>query len=143
VRRAALIAVAVVAFLAISAVLARWLTTDNAERDQVTRLLSAQLRGDPRAMLRELDGCTAACAARVRANAARLRRPGPLQIVAYDSGTAHALSGRTAPTRVVWKTPQTLTVVQCVGVRRTGNALKGLSVQLLTLSPSRPRTAPC
>jgi hypothetical protein len=143
VRRAALIALAVIAFLAVSALVARWLTTDNAERDQVTRLLDAQLRGDPDAMLRELDGCAGACADRVRANAARLRRAGPLQIVAFDSGTAHALSATSAPTRVVWKTPRTLTVVQCVAVRRTGNALEGLSVRLLTLSAPRPRTAPC
>ena len=142
-RRAAVIALAVVAFLAVSALVARWLTTDNAERDQVTRLLSAQLRGDPDAMLRELDGCTAACAVGVRANAARLRRPGPLQIVAYDSPTAHALTGKSAPTRVVWKTPRTLTVVQCVDVERTGNALRGLSVRLRSLSAPRPRTAPC
>ena len=142
-RRTLAIVVAAVAFLAVSALLARWLTTDNAERDQVTRLLSAQLRGDPDAMLRELDGCTGACAAQVRADAARLRRPGPLLIVAYDSGTAHALTGKSGPTRVVWKTPRTLTVVQCVGVERTGNALRGLSVHLRSLSPPRPRTAPC
>jgi hypothetical protein len=142
VRRAA-IALAVVAFLAVSGLLARWLTTENAERDQVTRLLDAQLRGDPRGMLRELDGCPAACAAQVRANARRLRRPGPLEIVAYDSATAHALGSRRGPTRVVWKTPRTLTVVQCVGVRRTGSALGGLTVRLLTLSPPRPRTAAC
>jgi hypothetical protein len=143
VRRLLVIALAVVAFLIVSALVARWLTTDNAERDQVTRLLDAQLRGDPDAMLRELDDCTGACAARVRANAARLRRAGPLQIVAFDSGTAHALAGKTAPTRVVWKTPSTLTVVQCVAVRRTGNALSGLTVRLLALSPSLARTAPC
>lgn len=141
--RLAAIALAVVAFLAVSALVARWLTTDNAERDQVTRLLRAQLRGDPRAMLDDLDGCAAACADRVRANARRLRRPGPLQIVAYDSATAHALRSRSGPTRVVWKTPSTLTVVQCVGVRRTGSALGGLTVRLQTLSAPRPRTAPC
>jgi hypothetical protein len=141
--RLAVIALAVVAFLAVSALVARWLTTDNAERDQVTRLLSAQLRGDAGAMLDELDGCDAACAAQVRANARRLHRPGPLQIVAYDSGTAHSLRGRRGPTRVVWKTPRTLTVVQCVDVRRTGDALGGLTVHLLALSASRPRTAGC
>jgi hypothetical protein len=141
--RLAAIALAVVAFLAVSALVARWLTTDNAERAQVTRLLDAQLRGDPGGMLRELDGCTAACAAQVRANARRLRRPGPLQIVAYDSATAHALRSRSGPTRVVWKTPRTLTVVQCVAVRRTGSAVGGLTVHLLALSPPRSRTAAC
>jgi hypothetical protein len=137
------IVLAAVAFLAVSALVARWLTTDNAERDQVTRLLEAQARGDSGAMLDELDACSAACADQVRANARRLRRSGRLQIVAYDSATSHALRARTGPTRVVWKTPQTLTVVQCVRVRRTGSVVGGLSVRLLALSAPRPRTAGC
>jgi len=141
--RIALGILGVVVFLAISALLARWLTTDNAERDQVTRLLQAQVRGDAAGMLRELGPCTPACAAQARANARRLRRPGAVQIVAYESATAHTLSSRTGLTRVVWKTPQTLTVVQCVRVHRTGNALKGLSVHLLKLSAPIRRTANC
>jgi hypothetical protein len=141
--RRAVIALAVVGFLAISALVARWLTTDNAERDQVTQLLAAQLRDDPRAMLGHLHGCTGSCVAQVVANARSLHRAGPLQIVAYDSATAHSLWSNSGPTRIVWKTPTTLTVVQCVGVKRTGDALRGLSVRLLTLSPSRPRTSGC
>src|SRR3954465_5384780 len=128
------VALGVLAFLAVSALVARWLTVDNAERDQVTRLLRAQARGDAGGMLRELDGCAAACARQVRADARRLRRSGSLQIVLYESATSHALRSRTGPTRVVWKTPDTLTVVQCVGVRRSGSALRGLSVSLVSLS---------
>jgi hypothetical protein len=141
--RIALIAAGLVAFLAVSFGLARWLTRDNAERAKVTRLLRAQARGDAAAMLRELDGCAGACAAQARANARRLRRGGPVEIVAYESGTSRALGSDEAPTRVVWKTPRTLTVVQCVGVRRTGNALAGQRIRLERLSAPRPRTAPC
>src|SRR3954447_11148076 len=96
--RIALGILGVVVFLAISALLARWLTTDNAERDQVTRLLQAQARGGAAGMLRELGPCTPACAAQARANARRLRRPGSVQIVAYESATAHTLSSRTGLT---------------------------------------------
>jgi hypothetical protein len=141
--RAALIALAVVAFLAVSALVGRWLTTDNAERTQITRLLEAQARGDVPGMLGELESCAGACAAQARANARRLRRPGDVQIVSYESETSHALSGRTGPTRVVWKTPTTLTVVQCVDVQRTGNVLGGLDVHLREIGPSKPRTAGC
>jgi hypothetical protein len=141
--RAAAIVLGVIAFLAVSALVARWLTVDNAERDRVTSLLEAQARGDAPGMLRELDGCTAACPGQVRADARRLRRPGRVEIVAYDSSTSHALRSRTGPTRVVWKTPDTLTVVQCVRVRRTGNALRGLTVSLVSLSGPRPRTSGC
>ena len=141
--RIALIALGLVAFVAVSAGLARWLTTDNAERSKVTRLLEAQARGDAAAMLRELDGCSGGCAALARANARRLRRGGRLQIVAYESETSRALGSDAGPTRVVWKTPRTLTVVQCVGVRRSGSALAGQSIHLERLSAPRPRTAPC
>ena len=141
--RAAVIALTVVAFLAISVLVARWLTTDNAERTQVTRLLEAQARGDVTGMLGELESCAGACAEQVRANARRLRRPGKLQIVSYESATSHALTGRSGATRVVWKTPTTLTVVQCVAVRRSGSALSGIDVHLLAIGPSKPRTAGC
>jgi hypothetical protein len=141
--RIALGVLALLVFLAISALVARWLTTDNAERDKVTRLLQAQARGDAPAMVRQLTGCAPACAAQARANARRLRRAGAVQIVAYDSATAHALSTRTGVTRVVWKTPQTLTVVQCVRVRRSGSAVRGLTIRLLALSAPIPRTASC
>jgi hypothetical protein len=141
--RAAALVLGVLAFLAVSALLARWLSTENAERDKVEALLAAQARGDAAGMLRELDGCDGGCAAQVRANAQRLRRAGDVQIVAYESGTSHSLTGDTAPTRVVWRTPDTLTVVQCVGVRRTGNPVSGLDVDLLDLGAPIRRTASC
>jgi hypothetical protein len=133
----------VLAFLAVAFGLARWLTTDNTERAKVERLLEAQLRGDARGMLRELDGCDAACADQARANARRLRRPGKLLIVLYESETSRALGSQRGPTRVVWKTPESLTVVQCVGVRRSGSPLAGQDIALLTIGAPRPRTAPC
>jgi hypothetical protein len=141
--RPLLIAAGVVAFLAVAFGLARWLTTDNTERAKVERLLEAQARGDVRGMLRELDGCSGACAAQARANARRLRRAGKLLIVLYESETSRALGSSSGPSRIVWKTPQTLTVVQCVGVRRSGNALTGQEIDLVGIGAPRPRTAPC
>ena len=141
--RIALIAAAVLVFLAVSVGVARWLTADNAERDKVETLLRAQARGDAAAMLRELDRCGAGCAERVRANATRLRRPGKLQIARYDSSTSHALGADTGQTRVVWKTPTTLTVVQCVTVKRTGNPIGGIEVELLGISGPIPRESAC
>lgn len=144
-RRRAIIVVAAVAFLAIAFGLARWLTTENAERDRVTDLLRAQARGDARAMLAQLGGCAArpACVAQVRAQAAALRSPGKLEIVAYDSATAYALGAASGATRVVWRTPSRLTTVQCVQVRRAGSVLAGRSVSLTALSEPIGRTAAC
>src|SRR3954447_6499612 len=137
------IAAGLLVFLAASAGVARWLTADNAERDKVEQLLRAQARGDAAGMLRELDRCAGGCAARVRANASRLRRPGKLQIARYDSSTSHALGADTGQTRVVWKTPRTLTVVQCVTVRRSGNPIGGINVELLGISAPIGRESAC
>jgi len=141
--RIALIAAGILVFLAVSAGVARWLTADNSERDQVESLLRAQARGDAPGMLRELDRCAGGCAVRVRANATRLRRPGKLEIASYDSTTSHALGADTGQTRVVWKTPTTLTVVQCVTVKRTGNPIRGIDVELLGISGPIPRESAC
>ena len=64
----------------------------------------------------------------------RLRRSGAVKILQLESPTAYSLSGATGKTRVAWTVIGTLPVVQCVEVRRTGNFLSGIHVQLLGLS---------
>ena len=142
-RRWVLVAVGVVVFLAVSALLSRWLGTENAEREAVLDVLQAQVRGDGARMLRDIDCQDDACVARVRANARELRAPGDVTIVRIDSDTSHALTSKTGPTRVVWITPGRLTTVQCVEVRRTGTPLSGQSVTLLDLSAPIGRQAAC
>jgi hypothetical protein len=144
--RYAVIAVAIVAFLGASFLLARVLAADSRERSDVADLMRAQARGDARSMLGQLAGCSAqpGCAERVRANAARLRRPGAVKLVRFDPSTSFALSSRTGPARVVWNTTSVRRpVVQCVIVRRTGNVLSGPGVQLRSLSAPLPGTASC
>jgi len=151
VKRPLIIIAIVVAFLAISVVVGRWLSADTDERGQVVDLLRAQTRGDAGAMLRALDGCgDPACTAKVRAIAARMpaRLHGlrDVQVALYQSQTAHAVRSRTKQTRVVWfvKGREDDTIVQCVLVRRTGNVLAGLSVSLLRLSaPLADREGSC
>jgi hypothetical protein len=132
------IVLGVVVFVAISALVARWLTTEGRERDAVHRLLSAQARGDAGAMLRDLaPACRmdARCRATVAADARRLRRPGSVKIIAYDSKTSYALGSATGLTRVAWTVIDGgLPVVQCVLVRRTGTAIAGRGVTLLRIS---------
>jgi hypothetical protein len=141
-RRLAL-ALAVLAFLAVSALLARWLAADGVERGKVEDLLAAQARGDAGAMARLLDRCDAGCAARLRALTRRLAAPGEVRIVRYDSETARALGASSGPTRVVWTLPGRLTTVQCVQVRRDGNALTGRSITLVRLSAPIGRESGC
>ena len=143
-KRPVLIAVAVVALLAISFVVARWLNSDTVERARVTQLLEAQIRGDANAMLRRLEGCEdPACVALARHNAEKLRAPGELKIALYQSQTAHALASRTRFTRVVWFTPGRLTTVQCVLVRRAGNVFAGTTISLLRVTAPIGRESSC
>jgi hypothetical protein len=141
----ALIVAGVVLFLAVSALLARFLSTENVERDDLDALLSAQVHGDVNAMLRELHDCRArpACVATVRANAQKLRRPGAPKILSIKSKTAYSLTGASGVTRLAWTVIGRLPVVQCVQVRRTGNALSGVHIALLSLSAPIPNEADC
>jgi len=145
VKRPLIIAAAVIALLAVSFVVARWINNDTVERARVVELLRAQMRGDAAAMLRRLEGCDPACASVVRDNARRLRRDGELKVALYQSQTAHALRSRTRFTRVVWfpSGREAETTVQCVLVRREGNALTGMTVSLLRVTAPIGRESSC
>jgi hypothetical protein len=136
-RRGALV-VCVLALVVIGGVLARYLSADNVERSDELALVQAQTRGDVAGMLARLSGCRSSpsCLAAVKADAgnSRLRRTGSVKILQLESPTASSLFGATAKTRLAWTVIGTLPVVQCVEVRRTGNFLTGLHVQLVGLS---------
>jgi beta-lactamase class A len=143
-RRLVLLAAGALAFLAVALLLARYLTTENRERDAVYALLRDQARGDAAAMLARLDGCQARCRAEVEANARRLARPGQVKILAYQSSTSYALGAAEGPTRVAWTiVDRQLPVVQCVLVQRTGNVLAGRGINLRRLSVPIDRLASC
>jgi hypothetical protein len=132
-------------FLAISVLLARFLSTENAERSAEEGLLQAQARGDVSGMLARLHDCREqpACIATVRSDAARLRRPGAVKILSLKSSTAYSLSGATGTTRLAWTVLGRLPVVQCVRVRRTGSFLSGMTVSLLSISAPIAGEADC
>jgi hypothetical protein len=136
-----------VLFLAVSFLLARFLSTENTERDADLALIQAEARGDVAGMLAELSGCRTnpACVALVRANAAnpRLRRGGAVKILSLKSATAYSLTGASGKTRLAWTVIGKLPVVQCVDVRRTGNFLKGITINLTSLSAPIPNEADC
>jgi hypothetical protein len=143
-RSKLLIAGGVIVFLVLSGVLARWLSLENVERNKVVALIDAEARGNATAMLAQLHGCDSHCRAIVIADSRRLRRPGRVQILAYQSPTAYSVTSSTGDTRVAWKSSlQRLPVVQCVKVERRGNAITGLSITLLTLSVQIADTADC
>jgi hypothetical protein len=96
-------------------------------------------------MLNELSGCRErpSCVATVRANASRLRRAGEPKILSLKSPTAYSLTGASGRTRLAWTVIGKRPVVQCVDVRRTGNALTGIEIELRGLSAPIANSADC
>ncbi len=141
--RILLIGAGVVVFLVISGILARFLDVENVERDAILGLLRAEARGDAPAMLAVLHRCPAACQAVVRSDAATLRGPGAVSILADQSPTAYSLSSTTGQTRIAWKLPARLPTVQCILVRRSGNFLTGVSLELLAVGAPIPLESDC
>jgi len=141
-----LIAVALALFLVISGALARFLSVENDERDAEESYLQAQVKGDERAMLRQLSDCvSSSCRATVHANASnpRLRRSGAVKILQIESPTAYSLTGATGRSRLAWTVIGKLPVVQCVEVKRTGNFLTGIHLALLSVSAPIPNENGC
>jgi hypothetical protein len=140
-----LLILGVLLFLVISAVLARFLSTENVERDDVLALLQAEAAGNEAGMISRLSDCrtSPACLASVKANATSLHREGAVKILSLTSHTAYSLTGATAPTRVAWTVIGRLPTVQCAKVKRTGNAVTGVTVALVSLSAAIPNEADC
>jgi hypothetical protein len=133
-----LLAVVALLILLIGALLARWLQTQNVERDDELALIEAEARGDVTGMLARLDDCrnSPACVQAVRRNAAdpRLRRAGAVKILSLISPTENALSSSSGKARLAWTVLGKLPVVQCIEVHRAGNFFSGMSVTLVSLS---------
>jgi hypothetical protein len=144
-RRLPWVILGVVLFVLISGVLARFLNVENDERNSILGVLQAQAAGDPQRTIRLLSGCEArpSCVASVQTDTTRLRRPGDVKILLLQSRTSYSLTTATGRTRVAWTVIGRPPVVQCVLVRRSGNALTGLSVTLLDLSPPISNTGNC
>jgi len=141
----ALIALAILAFLAVSAMLARVFSADGAERSAITGLVEAEARGDAAGMLRRMSGCNSetGCRARVQADALALKRQGSVSILQIQPSTGFSLTGTVGYSRVAWKTGVSLPIVQCVWVRRAGNAVSGVRIELLSLTPRLKSDATC
>lgn len=118
-RKPLLIALAVVAFLAVSFEVALVLAAEGKERT---------------VLLRELER-------RAQADGTR----GQVKIALLESGTSFSLGTSEGVSRVVWTTanPEGPTVVQCARVRRTWSFTSGADVTLLRLSAPIGLTAGC
>lgn len=147
VRRRLLVAIGVIVFLVLSALLARFLTSDNLEREEDVALIEAEARGDATGVIAKLSGCreNPSCVALQQKNASnpRMHRAGAAKILSLTSATANSPTGATGKTRLAWTVLGQLPVVQCIEVKRSGNALTGVHVALLSLSAPINNEADC
>jgi hypothetical protein len=141
----ALVTLAVVAFVVISALLARAFSADGAERSAITALVQAEARGDVNGAISRLERCAASatCRAGATRSVAAIRRPGSVQILQLEPSTSLTLGGSSGTARVAFRVGSSLPIVQCVRVRRSGNVLSGLRIFLLSVSPPLKGSAGC
>ena len=139
------IALGLALFLVISALLARVLSVDGAEQSAITSLVQAEARGDATAVIAQIKGCSlsAACRQRATLDAAKLTRPGKVVVLELNQSAGFSLTSTIGTARVAWRAGNTLPVVQCVRVRRAGNVLSGLDVELLVVSRQIKTDADC
>ncbi len=132
-------------FVLISGVLARAFSIDGAEQAAITQLVQDEARGDSAAMTKLLLHCTAGsfCGSRALSDARALRRPGQVSILELNPSAGFSLTSTLGVARVAWRAGSALPVVQCVRVRRAGNVISGLSVQLLEVSGRIATGADC
>jgi hypothetical protein len=139
------IAVGIFVFLVISALLARVLSANGAEQSAITALIRAEARGDTDAVLGDIAGCRTdpVCRQRAAETAAALKHAGSISILTLQPSTSFSVAGTLGIARVAWDVGGSLPIVQCVRVRRTGNAISGLHVELVAMTPRIQSDADC
>jgi len=139
------IAIAIVLFLIISGLLARVFSANSAEQAAITGLIRAEARGDASGVLNDLLDCrtSPSCRQQATTNATVLRHPGAVSIAQLTPSTSFSLAGEEGTARVAWIVGGSKPITQCVRVRRTGNVLSGLRVELLAVTPKLPADANC
>jgi hypothetical protein len=139
-----LILIAFVFFVAISTILARVFSVDGAERAALISLVQAEAHGDYRAMLQQMYHCSSpACRERIAYDAASYRRLGRVEIAEINTSAGFAFVSTIGTARVAWFADDPRPVVQCVRVRRAGNALTGFTIRLLEVSVRITSDASC
>ncbi len=141
-----LIGLGIVAFLVVSALLARAWNAEGAERAAITALVAAEARGDTADAVDRLKDCQGdrACQAGTARLIDQLRRHGRIVILQLQPSTGFSLTASTGIARVAWNTTSAaLPVVQCVRVRRAGDVIRGLRIELLAITPRLRSDSDC
>jgi hypothetical protein len=139
------IGIGVIVFLGISLLLARAFNADGNERSAITALIQAEARGDQNEIIGLMHDCSqsTSCRAQAAVNTATLRHPGSVSILQLQPSTGFSLTSTLGYARVAWTVDGSLPRVQCVKVRRAGNVVSGLSIQLLSITRKLAGDANC
>jgi hypothetical protein len=135
-----------VVFLVVSALLARVFSADSAERSAITSLLQDEAHGNTNAVIGDIKDCTgsASCRTLAATNATKLKAPGALSIlILQEAAGGFSLTNTEGVARVAWRIGTGLPIVQCVRVRRAGNPITGLRVDLLKVTRRIPSESDC
>jgi hypothetical protein len=132
----ALIALGVLVFLVISALLARALSVGGAEDAAITDLVRAEARGSAAGVVSLISGChtDASCRLRAAQVSSTLRTPGKVSIIQIQPSSSFSVGGTLGTARVAWFAGSALPRVQCVRVRHAGNVVQGFKIELLEIS---------
>ena len=64
-------------------------------------------------------------------------------VIELNPSAGFSLGSTTGTARVAWRAGNSLPIVQCVRVRRAGNVISGLHVELLKISRRIPSASDC
>ncbi|HYZ80912.1 MAG TPA: hypothetical protein VE571_06570 [Solirubrobacteraceae bacterium] len=133
-------------FLLISALLARIFSADSAERAAIITVLQDEAQGNTNALISRIHDCQSspACRRQAAENARRLKGAGQVSVLTLQTAAGGFTLGNTeGVARVAWRIGSGLPIVQCVRVRRVGNPITGLHVELLAVSKRIPSESSC
>ena len=141
----ALIAVGLVVFLALSALLARAFSVGGAEQSAITAVLQDEARGDAAGIVSKIRDCSQspACRGRAASVATALKGQGGVTVIKLDQSAGFSFGSTLGTARVAWRIGGGLPIVQCVRVRHAGNLLSGIRVELLEISRRIHSDADC
>lgn len=144
-RTILLIALGILIFLVLSALLTRALSVGGAEDSALTDLVRAEAGGDASQVVQDVSNCRAdsQCRARAAQNAAALRHRGGVSIIQIQPSAGFSLGSTVGTARVAWLVGGSLPIVQCVRVRHAGDVLQGFKIELLDVSRRIKSDAAC
>ncbi len=101
--------------------------------------------GTPPGRRPQLQNCssTADCRARVASNVVAIHHAGSVQILQLEPSTSFSLGSTLGSARIAFRVGDSLPIVQCVRVRRAGNVVSGLRIELLGVSAPLKGDATC